>query len=251
MNSEYFKILDSEINSLATALLPTDEQMAADEYSDSLWQSQIKSFIILSHAALEHYFEELAFSKCETAIQEFIKNQSISNVLLSLILTYKVKWYREEEKSTLYITNMFQKIKKISFKNFTKPKSSSKNISSAVTKSISNILEELVKAYKSEIIDKNLGCSKQNLKSLFQPLVLDISLIRLDENLFSNIDTLVKKRGNYAHKCSAFWQSKPIGYQPAITIESAQEWKKKILLLLKNPNDFDLADFDDLITSLQ
>lgn len=245
MNSEYFKILETEINGLINGLLPTDEQIASPEYTDEDWQDEIKSFILLSHAAFEHYFEELAVFKCEEAIQKYLDTGQISNILLSLLLTYKIEWYVEIKQLSFY-----QKIKSIFCPKKYNTKGSTKNLSNAIKTSMSQSLTELCKLYKSDVIDKNLGCNKNNLFRLFTPLVLDKSIAHLDENLFSDIEAFTKKRGYYAHKCSSFWAAKPIGIHPVITVESARDWKSKIQNFLHNSTDFNLKNFDETIFCL-
>jgi hypothetical protein len=57
MNSIQFKILEAEIDGLIKGLLPTDEVMNDINFEQSKYELQIKSFFLLTHAALENYFE--------------------------------------------------------------------------------------------------------------------------------------------------------------------------------------------------
>ncbi|MDR1694248.1 MAG: hypothetical protein LBR70_03545 [Lactobacillaceae bacterium] len=248
MNSKYFKLLETEINGLIKGLLPTDAQMNDPAYDDSNWQQQIKSFILLSHAAFEHYFEELAFSKCDEALNEYLNSGTITNILLSLILTYKINWYTEE--NAIDPPKGYQKIRSM-FKKKYIGKDSSKNLCLATEKSIKDTLGEIKKLYLSEVIDKNLGCKKNNVSNLFLPLFSDASIIKLNDTLFNNINSFGTVRGNYAHKCSVFFASIPVGYMPTATVESAKVWREKIKLFIENPGVFCLKDFDELIVSLK
>lgn len=132
------------------------------------YEFEVKSFCILSHAALEEYFENVAITIMHKSIEAFY-SQTLTYPLLAM-LSYS--------NQRLSIDGNEDHAELKSFDN------------------IRNLLEEFKQQFSIEINNNN-GISPKYLRKIFTPIYINIID---DPNIKNSLKQLAKERGSYSHK---------------------------------------------------
>ncbi len=147
--------------------LPPDPLADPEEYD-----LDVKSYLILAHAALEEYFESIALKVVSLAEAKWIHSQTPTRTAMTIFLLYGVKF-------------------EIPFDD------------EALTDSLFNIIRkhfgECKRKFSTSIHD-NHGCSPKYLKKILLPAGIDF---QPEPKALSSLVQLGKNRGEYAHKGSA------------------------------------------------
>ncbi|WP_343563560.1 HEPN domain-containing protein [Kiloniella sp. b19] len=141
-----------------------------NQTTTDLQRLKVRSFIMLTHAALEEYFETISKSVAMEARKAFIERGTICHCLMALISLKAQNGKTDSEK-----------------------RDNIKNLS----KNIDDFSKEALNQYIN-IINNNHGIRKQNLNNILLPIGIDIEY---EDILLSNaLDTFGSTRGNVAHK---------------------------------------------------
>lgn len=185
MNSNEYSSLQTRIQSLESnmlSIIPTDPQESLDEK----WYDIIMGYIILSHSAFEDYIETIATRKIDTAIEDFRSTGSVSKILLSLIVYFKIHWPPIEpvcQKCTIGKIFKFARPKKAIECKFD-------------TTSCKNNIFHLTKLYKTYVIKENHGVRASHIKHIILPLGWDKGF---DADFEPALQYFCSLRGSGAH----------------------------------------------------
>lgn len=132
---------------------------------------KLQSFILLAHAVIEQYLEELCLEVARDARTIFVREGVITKALVGLITSQVLA-----EKSS---------------------GKGSKRIGSDMAKNLDVFSRDAFNSY-TEVIKSNHGIKKDNLKSLFFPIGIDP--LTVDLALANTLDAFGTTRGLIAHK---------------------------------------------------
>lgn len=88
MNSRRFNQLKSRLNVIENTFLPAIKPNGNYTKKE---QDQTRAYLLLNHAEIEAYFEEIAENKVKRAFKSWKLNKTKSNVLLSLVSFHETK----------------------------------------------------------------------------------------------------------------------------------------------------------------
>lgn len=185
----------------ATSLKPTSEE-----------EDCVKAFCVLSHAALEEYFELLAANtlndayikyKSKSIISALPKNQKeldninlgIVQLIETLILSSNFSTYSSEKSDAL--KEHKSKLERVS-EIYNKGNSLTVNDMNELTKKTDSYTKEILKETKvffKRHIESNNGASLKYLIRLLIPVGIDIP----NDIRFNSLQQLAKYRGDFAH----------------------------------------------------
>lgn len=153
-----------------TFLLPylTNPLSAPDDY-----KHQVKAYCVLSHAAFEEFFEEVAMKVMLHCLEAWYTRRIVTDSLLSLIGYYHSVLKDEDEKK---VRRSFDYLRKL--------------------------LDEAKRKF-SQDIHRNQGAGIRYLKALLEPVAVEISN---DALLLNSLNNLARERGNFAHRGFDFSQ---------------------------------------------
>lgn len=132
---------------------------------------KLQSFILLAHAVIEQYLEELCLEVARDARTIFVREGVITKALVGLITSQVLA-----EKSS---------------------GKGSRRIGSDMAKNLDVFSRDAFNSY-TEVIKSNHGIKKDNLKSLFFPIGIDP--LTVDLALANTLDAFGTTRGLIAHK---------------------------------------------------
>ena len=127
-----------------------------DELNESQ-KSCVRAYVALCHAEIESHFEQWAFHIVEHAFNTWKSENKVTLPLLSLCIHYK---FIKEHRST------------------------------------DEKIDDIVKSFKKDVIEKNNGIKTEKLVDLFKPLGVDRASII---SLAPILDSFGKKRGDVVH----------------------------------------------------
>jgi hypothetical protein len=129
----------------------------------------IRSYVLLSHAEIESYFEDIARSKVRKALSNWLANGTKSNCLLAIMsyCTEEINWDKEK-------------------------KSDKEKLNFRVNRVASHYLNKL---------NNNHGVKSTNLLSILLPI--GIGLNEIDPAWLHTMDNFGSKRGQFAHTSSS------------------------------------------------
>jgi RiboL-PSP-HEPN len=158
-----YQALQNRLNDLKKRLLsflpppPNSKINYTDQELD--WT---RSYVVLVHAEIEMFCEDIALTRAQLAKEEFNKRQKVTPVLRKLV-TYYVSRQRESWRETISPSTA--------------------------------LVESAFASYKGEI-DSNHGVKEKNLKILFHPL----GIMDIDAAWLAAMNSFGAKRGELAHK---------------------------------------------------
>lgn len=129
----------------------------------------IRSYVLLVHAEIESYFEDIAAEKVKKALEGWSASRKKSNCLLSIMAFCPMDSTFEKDANT--------KTNKLDFR---------------VHKTVNYYLAQL---------EKNHGIKEQNLLDILLPLGIEIN--RIDATWLTTMDDFGKRRGFFAHTASS------------------------------------------------
>lgn len=159
-NSARHKKLLSRISFIEKNLLP--EIRTSGNYSKKE-TDLIRSYVLLAHAEIEAYFEEIATEKARKSLTYWIDGKKSSNCVISIMSFCggELNWENKEDKV---------------------------KIQSRVNKTIMHYINSL---------KKNNGIKSSNIKDILLPLGIDCN--DLDQTWLNVMDDFGKLRGSFAH----------------------------------------------------
>lgn len=144
------------------------DQFISKDKSNISYEFEVKAFCILSHAALEDYFEAIALIIIDKSIEKWIKDRTINDSLLMLV-GYINERIRIDD-NTPQETNTFEYLRE-------------------------HI--ELIKEKFSNMVNRNHGISLYHLRQLLLPVAINI---KDDADLKDSLNKFSETRGFYSHK---------------------------------------------------
>lgn len=164
-NSLRYKQLLSRITQLEKNLLPNQKLNGNYTKNES---DLIRSYVLLCHAEIESYFEDIAESTVKKALHNWKENRKKSNCLLSIMAfcVDEINWEKAD-------------------------KSNKEKISYRVNKVTNHFLNKL---------DSNHGIKSQNICSILLPIGIESD--ELDQTWLNTMDNFGSKRGKFAHMSS-------------------------------------------------
>ena len=165
-NSLRHKQLLSRIRQLERNLLPTPKINGNYTKKES---DMIRSYVILSHAEIESYFEDIADSKVRKALNDWMTNRKKSNCLLATMsfCTEEINWEKEK-------------------------KSDKEKLEFRINRIASHYLNKL---------NNNHGVKSINLINILLPIGIEVD--EIDPTWLSTMDSFGSKRGQFAHTSSS------------------------------------------------
>ena len=137
--------------------------------SEFSYEFDVRAFCVLSHAALENYFEEIVLMIIDKSIKEWLNDRTINDSLLMLVghMNERIKI---DGNTLQQETNTFEYLRKHL---------------------------ELIKREFSDMVDKNQGISLRHLRKLLSPVAINI---KDDADLKNSLNNFSETRGSYSHK---------------------------------------------------
>lgn len=132
----------------------------------------VRAYCLLSHAALEEYFEGIALYVMTQSIYDYIMNKKVRDSLLTLTAYNRLELNVDEDETTDEVR----------------------------TFDVIRPMLEDAKTRFSRSVHKNQGISLKYLRRLLNPVAVDI---KQDSNLKNSLMQLAKGRGTFAHKGAA------------------------------------------------
>lgn len=172
MISSKYKNLSKELNSLEKHLI--SKRLVVGNYT-SRQKVLIMSFIVLTHAKIEEYFESYGLEIINEASKKWKNKRTIPLSILSLVAYYG---YRLPDIPTKIILHQNEL---------------SKNIIS-----LEERIEKVVNYYNSDIRVLNHGIKETNLLRILLPLGVRVE--DFDATWISTVETFSSLRGEAAHK---------------------------------------------------
>lgn len=160
------KKLLSRISQLETNLLPNPKLNGNYTKRES---DLIRSYVLLSHAEIESYFEDIAESKVQKALSYWSNNRKKSNCLLAIMAfcVEEINW---------------EKI----------PKVNKEKLDFRINKVTNHFLNKLI---------SNHGIKSENICNILLPI--GIESYELDQTWLNTMDNFGSKRGQFAHMSSS------------------------------------------------
>jgi len=232
MSSDAFNQLKNELSCLSIGLLPSENEKLDITYDESIWREKVKGYIVLSHAAFENYLEQLAIEIIKKAYDHYLITNQPNNLLLSLILSYKIHWPPLENDCI----DCFWR------KHIIKCNGRRKNIKIKLKeKSFKKMIKDVIyDYYKKGVIDENHGVREKHIEAIFSPLGYNINL--LDVTFKNDLDRFCTLRGILAHTTTVS------GTTTLLSPDEAKVLTRK--LLGGNKNIWGFEDFDAQIITL-
>lgn len=144
--------------------IPADPSIAPEIYAHD-----VKAYCMLSHAAFEEFFEGVALSVTDCAINQWLSKRKVSDVLITLLCCHGAKMKIDDDETSLERKPF----------DYLRP------------------LVENAKVYFAKEVHKNHGVSILYLRGLLVPVAIEISQ---DPNWLNSLSKLAEGRGSYAHK---------------------------------------------------
>jgi hypothetical protein len=132
----------------------------------------VRAYCVLSHAALEEYFEGIALYVMKQSINDYIQHKRVRDSLLTLTAYNQLELNVNEDETTDEIR----------------------------TFDVIRPMLADVKTRFSRSVHKNQGISIKYLRRLLNPVAVDI---KQDSNLKNSLMQLAKERGTFAHRGAA------------------------------------------------
>lgn len=161
-NSRNFKKLLSRINFLKEKILP--EEKVNGNYTKAE-QDLIKSFVLLSHAEIEFFLENLARDKVQYCFEKWKNTRKGSNCLISIIS---------------FCSHSI---------NFSKDKDSA---------NLEHRMHRTVDFYLKSVLDANHGVKEKNILDILLPL--GVELKQIDQTWLQTMNSYGNTRGKFAHE---------------------------------------------------
>lgn len=149
---------------------------------NDFYTMDLKAYVLLSHAALEDFFEEIAQKLLKDSFENWKQNKKqVNEVILQTILQSNSK---TKVKETL--------VSLLQFKiNNEKPKKGE------YQENLKSLLEEIEEEY-SKLIHDNHSIKLEKLQSILN--FLGIGLDNIQERLLTSLELFEESRGSFAHK---------------------------------------------------
>lgn len=161
-NSRKYNTLISRIHFLENTILPNVKISGNYTKKES---DLIRSYVLLVHAEIEFYFEDIAKEKAVKSLRKWMSNRKKSNCLLAIMAfcSAEINW---DKKSKIDKTKLHYRI------------------------------NETVNHYIGRL-DNNNGVKAKNIKDILLPIGIEEH--ELDEAWLSTMDDFGKTRGTIAH----------------------------------------------------
>jgi len=157
------ELLDEYKNKFIIRFLPVDPQVGPDEY-----ELDIKAYCLMSHAAFEEYYEQIALIVMKISIDYWLLHRISSDSAIMLISRYGLSYDLPEE-DEVQETKVYDHIRLM--------------------------LEKAKSRFSTDVYNSH-GASPKHLRSLLIPVGIDF----LPDPISSNsMIQLAKQRGTYAH----------------------------------------------------
>lgn len=165
-NSQRHKQLLSRISQLESNLLPAPKINGNYTKKES---DMIRSYVILSHAEIESYFEDIADSKVRKALNLWMINRTKSNCLLAIMsfCTEEINWEKEKKSDK----------EKLDFR-----------------------INRVARHYLNKL-NNNHGIKSNNLFNILLPIGIEAH--EIDPTWLNTMDNFGSKRGQFAHTSSS------------------------------------------------
>jgi len=159
------------VKNLETTYL--SKHIALKTSSPSDYNNDVKSFCILSHAALEEFTETVAITVMDKTVDNFVNHHKITEPLVALM------HFKSNGDVYLSKSEDDDKIETVTSYDYIRLK-----------------LAEIKDRFSKEVFN-NHGVSLKYIKQLLMPVSIDIST---DPTLLNSLKLLARERGSYAHK---------------------------------------------------
>ncbi|MFT3682608.1 MAG: HEPN domain-containing protein [Ferruginibacter sp.] len=162
---------DGYVKNLETTYL--SKYIANKTSTPADYNNDVKSFCILSHAALEEFTETIAITVMDKTVDNFVLHHKITEPLVSLM------HFKSNGDTYLSKSEDDDKIETIASYDYIRAR-----------------LVEIKDRFSKEVFN-NHGVSLKYIKQLLMPVSIDIPN---DPTLMNSLKLLAKERGSYAHK---------------------------------------------------
>jgi hypothetical protein len=201
LNDLFIKLLKPYLAELPKGIVQSTINYNLSEIDETKYQIDVEAYVVLSHAAFEHYFEEIAKETVTKSVEVWKTTRKVNDTLL-LLVSYMLSSGGENED--------LEQIEDLKDNNKQKQNASNK-LDLRYSKTGKNReLDEIIassyhidllianaKTYFDNKITKNNGIEYKYLMKILIPVALDILEISKDA-----ITNLKKYRGEAAHKTS-------------------------------------------------
>ena len=177
VTSLFYKELLKRHNELKKAFLPK-QLSPTGNYSDLTYE-RVAAYILLIHAALEYYFEQVALSIAKDSMTKWNTEKKATKTVVALISYSPIKHSAIPE-----TTNDQRAVQDLDFR-----------------------VKEAYTNYNNYIRSQNHGIKETNILSIFLPIGLTIA--EIDNNMLAELNSFGIDRGTIAHTTKARQQIPP------------------------------------------
>lgn len=156
-------------------------------YSDLTYE-KVAAYILLIHAALEYYFEQVALSIAKDSMTKWNAQKRATKTIVALIAYSPIKYNAIPD-----TTNDQRAIQDLDFR-----------------------VKEAYTNYNNYIRSQNHGIKETNILSIFLPIGLTIA--EIDNNMLAELNSFGIDRGTIAHTAKARQQIPPEDAEIKITL---------------------------------
>jgi len=160
-------ILRNYLSKIKTKFI--EEHIKNKTASQGEYSEDVKSYCILAHANIEHYFEIAAETIMLNSINIYEKEKKITVPLFALVIYKTKKTGRKDINQSLYDISRI-------------------------------LLNEIKSEFSTYIRTKNHGINIRCMENLFMPIGIDLKFIEQEPDLKSSLEKLSMERGCYAHR---------------------------------------------------
>jgi len=160
-NSNRHRKLIARIKNIERNLLP-DVKLSGNYTKKE--SDLIRSYVLLVHAEIEAYFEDVALLKVQNALNKWLSNRQRSNILLSIMnfCSTDINWEKRPNERNKAMVRV-----------------------------------NIVVRHYIDLLSKNHGVKSNNLYNILLPLGIEED--ELDQTWLNTMDAFGQKRGLYAH----------------------------------------------------
>ncbi len=144
--------------------IPANPEIGPEKY-----ELDVKAFCLLSHAALEEFFEKIALLVMQHSVDSWVMMKKLTDTALMLIGRYGLKYELSEEDEANEIS---------------------------VYTHVRLMLDQAQRRFSKDVYD-NHGASPKYLRAILVPIGIDFMP---DTNAANSLTQLAKQRGLYAHR---------------------------------------------------
>lgn len=190
MNSKEYNSLEKQVDTLIEIFFDCKKSFICerDKYKDDL---KYRSFVLLFHAEIEDYLEQIATRILKEAKEKWNEKNALNNALANLLIRYYRKNPHAPKERRLNICEE-KKLKEILTFSLMGEE--------IEISDIEKVIERIIELQKNSINESNNGIRWGHIERMLNPLGVSTNEFKnIDNILIIELENLSNLRGSYAH----------------------------------------------------